>query len=61
MEEAFNNMDAAVAAIDTFIACKKSFPNYDLNEDLDQMYEAQQDVIFRSLSSLVFSWWKIMK
>ena len=47
MEEVFNKMDAAVAAIDTLIACKQRFPIYDLNEDLDQIYEAQQDVIFK--------------
>jgi hypothetical protein len=40
-------MDAAVSAIDTLIACKKRFPNYDLNEDLDQSYDAQKDAIFK--------------
>ena len=45
MEEAFNKMDAAVAAIDTLIAFKKRSPNFDLNMDLDQMYEAKQDAI----------------
>ena len=47
MEEAFNKMDAAVAAINTLIAFKKRSPNFDLNTDLDQMYEAKQDAIFK--------------
>ena len=47
MEEAFNKMDAAVAAINTLIAFKKRSTNYDLNMDLDQMYEAKQDAIFK--------------
>ena len=46
MEEAFNKMDAAVAAIDTLIACKKRFQNCDLNEDLDRMYDAQDMPIY---------------
>ena len=47
MEEAVNKMDAAVAAINTLIAFKKRSPNYDFNMDLDQMYEAKQDAIFK--------------
>ena len=47
MEDVFNKMDAAVAAIDTLLAFKKRFPNYDLNMDLDQMYEATKDAIFK--------------
>jgi hypothetical protein len=47
MDEAFNKMDAAVAAIDTIIAFKKRFQIYDLNQDLGRMYETQQDAIFK--------------
>ena len=47
MEDVFNKMDAAVAAIDTLLAFKERFPNYDLNMDLDQMYEATKDDIFK--------------
>ena len=47
MEEAFNKIEAGLAAIDTIIACKKRFPMYNLNDDLDQIYEAQTDQIFK--------------
>ena len=47
MEEAFNKIEAGLAAIDTLIACKKRFPNYDLNEDLDQIYKTDKDTIYK--------------
>ena len=52
MEEAFSNIEAGLAAIDTIIACKKRFTKYNLNDDLDQMYKTQADQIFKEFIKL---------
>ena len=36
-----------LAAFANLIACQKQFSNYDLNLDLDRMYETKKDAIFK--------------
>ena len=45
MEEVFNQLEAGLAAFDKLLAFRKQFPNYDMNLDLDKMYETKQSTI----------------
>ena len=47
MEEVFNQIEVGLAAIDKLIAYRKRYPTYNMNLDLDEMYDSKDIVIYK--------------
>ena len=47
MEEAFDKIEAGLNALEVITSFQKNFPKYNLDQDLDFIYKAKEDLIFK--------------